>query len=94
MTDTSKNVLNSTGLLRHSTPVTAIKHYTRAQKESIKAALAQVEEMARIFGSAISWAITSNAGESPAVAALGDGALSSLRARPTSVYTARLPSAF
>jgi hypothetical protein len=46
MTDASKNALNSTGLLRHSTPITALKHYTRAQKESIKAALEQVEEMA------------------------------------------------
>jgi hypothetical protein len=33
-------------LLRHSTPITALKHYTRAQKESIEAALKQVEEMA------------------------------------------------
>ena len=46
VTDTSKNALNSTGLLRHSTPVTALKHYTRAQKDSIAAALKTVEEMA------------------------------------------------
>src|SRR5213080_1713468 len=46
VTDTSKNALNSTGLLRHSTPITALKHYTRAQKESIRAALKAVEEMA------------------------------------------------
>ena len=46
VTDTSKNALNSTGLLRHSTPITALKHYTRAQKESIKAAMEQIEEMA------------------------------------------------
>jgi len=46
VTDTSKNALNSTGLLRHSTPITALKHYTRAQKESIKAALDTVEQMA------------------------------------------------
>lgn len=46
VTDTSKNALNSTGLLRHSTPVTALKHYTRAQKSSIIAALKTVEEMA------------------------------------------------
>ena len=46
ITDTSKNALNSTGLLRHSTPVTALKHYTRAQKGSILAALKTVEEMA------------------------------------------------
>jgi integrase len=46
VTDTSKNALNSTGLLRHSTPITALKHYTRAQKESIEAAMKQIEEMA------------------------------------------------
>jgi integrase len=46
VTDTSKNALNSTGLLRHSTPITALKHYTRAQKDSIAAALKTVEEMA------------------------------------------------
>ncbi len=46
VTDTSKNALNFTGLLRHSTPITALKHYTRAQKESIAAALKTVEEMA------------------------------------------------
>jgi integrase len=46
VTDTSKNALNSTGLLRHSNPSTTLKHYTRAQKESIKAALEQVEAMA------------------------------------------------
>jgi integrase len=46
VTDTSKNALNSTGLLRHSTPITALKHYTRAQKDSIAAALKTVEELA------------------------------------------------
>lgn len=46
VTDTSKNALNSTGLLRHSTPITALKHYTRAQKDSIAAALKTVEEIA------------------------------------------------
>jgi hypothetical protein len=46
VTDTSKNVLNSTGLLRHSTPITALKHYTRAQKESIAAAMKTIEEQA------------------------------------------------
>jgi integrase len=46
VTDTSKNALNSTGLLRHSSPITALKHYTRAQKDSIAAALKTVEEMA------------------------------------------------
>jgi integrase len=46
VTDTSKNALNSTGLLRHSTPITALKHYTRAQKESIEAAMKHIEGMA------------------------------------------------
>jgi hypothetical protein len=46
VTDTSKNALNSTGLLRHSTPITALKHYTRAQKDSVNAALEQIEAMA------------------------------------------------
>jgi hypothetical protein len=46
VTDTSKNALNSTGLLRHSNPSTTLKHYTRAQKDSIKAALEQVEALA------------------------------------------------
>lgn len=46
VTDTSKNALNSTGLLRHSTPITALKHYTRAQKDSIGAAMKQIEDMA------------------------------------------------
>ena len=43
VTDTSKNALNSTGLLRHSTPITALKHYTRAQKDSITAAMETIE---------------------------------------------------
>jgi integrase len=46
VTDTSKNALNSTGLLRHSTPITALKHYTRAQKESVEAAMRQIEPKA------------------------------------------------
>ena len=46
MTDTSKNALNSTGLLRHSAPITALKHYTRAQKDSIAAAMKTIEEQA------------------------------------------------
>jgi integrase len=46
VTNTSKNALNSTGLLRHSNLSTTLRHYTRAQKESIKAALEQVEAMA------------------------------------------------
>jgi hypothetical protein len=46
VTDTSKNALNSTGLLRHSTPITALKHYTRAQKDSVEAAMKQIEQAA------------------------------------------------
>ena len=46
VTDTSKNALNSTGLLRHSTPITALKHYTRAQKESVEAAMKEIERAA------------------------------------------------
>jgi integrase len=46
VTDTSKNALNSTALLRHSTPVTALKHYTRAPKESVEAAMQQIEQQA------------------------------------------------
>jgi integrase len=46
ITDSSKNALNSTGLLRHSTPVTALSFYTRAQADSIRAALETVEALA------------------------------------------------
>ena len=46
VTDTSKNALNSTGLLRHSTPATALTFYTRAQKDSVDAAMQTVESMA------------------------------------------------
>jgi len=46
VTDTSKNALNSTGLLRHSNPVTALKYYTRAQKDSIRRALEDIERLA------------------------------------------------
>ena len=46
VTDTSKNALNSTGLLRHSTPIIALKHYTRAQKDSVAAAMKMIEEQA------------------------------------------------
>jgi hypothetical protein len=34
------------GLLRHSNPTTAPKHYTRAQKDSIEAAMKQIEQKA------------------------------------------------
>jgi integrase len=46
VTDLSKNPLNSTGVLRHSNPVTALQHYTKPQADSIKAAMAQVEALA------------------------------------------------
>jgi integrase len=46
VTDTSKNALNSTGLLRHSTAATALKHYTTAQKDSVETAMGTVERMA------------------------------------------------
>lgn len=46
VTDTSKNALNSTGLLRQSTPITALKYYTRAQKDSIAAAMKTIEQQA------------------------------------------------
>jgi integrase len=46
VTDSSKNALNSTGLLRHSIPITALKHYTRAQKDSILTAMETIQEHA------------------------------------------------
>ena len=46
VTDTSKNALNSTGLLRHSTPITALKHYTSADERSVGTAMKDVEAMA------------------------------------------------
>jgi integrase len=48
MTDVSKNPLNSTGLLGHGNPVTALQYYTRPQADSIDAAQDQVEELVRI----------------------------------------------
>lgn len=46
VTDTSKNALNSTGLLRHSTPITALKHYTTADEQSVGTAMKGIEAMA------------------------------------------------
>jgi integrase len=46
ITSDSKDALTATGLLRHSTPITALKHYTRAQKDSIVAAMQQIETKA------------------------------------------------
>jgi integrase len=44
------SALNATGLLRHSTPITALKHYTRAQKSAIVTAMRMVEEQAQVAG--------------------------------------------
>ncbi len=46
VTDSSKNALNSTGLLRHNNPTTALRYYTRAQKDSILAAMETIEAQA------------------------------------------------
>jgi hypothetical protein len=46
VTDTSKNALNSTGLLGSSTPITELKHYTRARKDSLAAAMKTIEDQA------------------------------------------------
>jgi integrase len=48
MTGVSKNPLNSTGLLGHSNPATALEYYTTPQADSIDAAQDQVEELAQI----------------------------------------------
>ena len=54
VTDLSKNPLNSTGLLRHSTPVTALQYYTRPQAKSVKAAMTQVEDLAESLSADVS----------------------------------------
>ncbi len=46
------SALNATGVLRHSTPITALKHYTRAQKSSIVTAMLQVEAQATLLANA------------------------------------------
>ncbi len=46
MTDTSGNVLNATGHLRHANPATTLGHYTRPQRKSIDATLDTIEELA------------------------------------------------
>jgi integrase len=45
LTQTS-NALNATGMLRHSNPITALQHYTRASKEAIADAMRAVDVMA------------------------------------------------
>lgn len=42
----SSTALNATGLLGHSTPITALKHYTRAQADQVRAAMEIIEQMA------------------------------------------------
>jgi hypothetical protein len=46
LTDTSKNILNATGILRHSNSATTARHYTQPQKSSMEAAMKTIEEMA------------------------------------------------
>jgi integrase len=46
LTDTSKNILNATGALRHSNSGTTARHYTQPQKESVAAAMKHIEELA------------------------------------------------
>lgn len=43
MTDVSKNILNATGLLRHSGPGVTAAHYTKAQKDSVDTAHRSIE---------------------------------------------------
>jgi hypothetical protein len=45
-TEESKDALTATGLLRHASPITTLKHYTRAQEEAIINAMRQVETKA------------------------------------------------
>jgi hypothetical protein len=46
LTDTSKNILNATGALRHSNSGTTARHYTQPQKESVLTAMKHIEELA------------------------------------------------
>jgi integrase len=46
LTASSKDALNSTGLLRHSNPMTALQHYTRPNKDNIATAMREIERMA------------------------------------------------
>jgi hypothetical protein len=48
VTSSSNNVLNSTGLLRHSNPSTTLRHYTQSNQQEIEAALKTVEAMATV----------------------------------------------
>jgi integrase len=46
LTNSSKNILNATGLLRHSNSGTTARHYTQPQKAAVEAAMKAIEEMA------------------------------------------------
>jgi integrase len=46
LTDSSRNIQNAAGILRHSNSSTTARHYTQPQKESMKAAMKAIEEMA------------------------------------------------
>lgn len=46
LTASSKDALNSTGLLRHSNPMTALQHYTRPNNDNIATAMREIERMA------------------------------------------------
>jgi integrase len=46
LTNSSRNIQNATGILRHANSATTLRHYTQPQKESMKAAMKVIEEMA------------------------------------------------
>ena len=46
LTDSSRNIQNATGILRHSNSGTTARHYTQPQKTSMEAAMKVIEEMA------------------------------------------------
>jgi len=46
LTDSSGNIQNATGILRHSNSGTTARHYTQPQKRSMEAAMKAIEEMA------------------------------------------------
>jgi integrase len=46
LTNTSPNVQNATGILRHSNSSTTLAHYTKPQQAAMKAAMKVIEEMA------------------------------------------------
>jgi integrase len=46
VTHSTKDALNATGILGHSTPITTLSHYTRAQADSMDAAMETIEQLA------------------------------------------------